>query len=151
MSRLKTVERDTLPFEQRRFHDAVKAIRRRPISGPFIVLMNSSPDLAARFAHLGHYFHARAAGVADTLIAAIEIDQRPSALGAHEKALFDFCQQLLRGNHHVDDATYQAAVDQFGVPNTVQIAATVGYIMMMSVIVNALDIVPVDDDSKPAL
>ena len=59
MSRLNTVERDSLPENQRRFHDAVKAIRRRSITGPFIVLMNSSPDLTARFAHLGHYFHAR--------------------------------------------------------------------------------------------
>ena len=36
MSRLNTVERDSLPENQRRFHDAVKAIRRRPITGPFM-------------------------------------------------------------------------------------------------------------------
>ncbi len=59
MSRLSDVPRERLPEEQRRFYDAVKSIRRRPVSGPFIVLMNSSPDLAARFAHLGHYFHSR--------------------------------------------------------------------------------------------
>lgn len=59
MARLSMVQREQLPEDQRRFHDAVKAIRGRPISGPFITLLNSSPDLAARFAHLGHYFHAR--------------------------------------------------------------------------------------------
>ncbi len=64
--RLSTVTREQLPEDQRRFHDAVKAIRRRPISGPFIVTMNSSPDLASRFAHLGHYFHSR--GQADESI-----------------------------------------------------------------------------------
>ena len=53
------VQREQLPEDQRRFYDAVKAIRRRPISGPFITLLNSSPDLTARYAHLGHYFHAR--------------------------------------------------------------------------------------------
>lgn len=62
MARLSAIERDALPEDQRRFHDAVKAIRRNPISGPFIVTMNSSPDLAARIAHLGHYFHARGQG-----------------------------------------------------------------------------------------
>lgn len=59
MSRLAMVEREQLPESERRFYDAVKAIRRRPVSGPFIVTLNSSPDLASRFAHLGHYFHSR--------------------------------------------------------------------------------------------
>ena len=69
--RLSTVTREQLPEDQRRFHDAVRAIRRRPISGPFIVTMNSSPDLAARFAHLGHYFHSR--GQADESILALRV------------------------------------------------------------------------------
>ncbi len=64
--RLSTVTREQLPEDQRRFFDAVGAIRRRPVSGPFIVTLNSSPDLASRFAHLGHYFHAR--GQADESI-----------------------------------------------------------------------------------
>jgi 4-carboxymuconolactone decarboxylase len=67
--RLAAVERESLPPDERRFFDAVHAIRRRPISGPFIVLMNASPDLAARFAQLGHYFHAR--GQADESIVPI--------------------------------------------------------------------------------
>jgi 4-carboxymuconolactone decarboxylase len=69
--RLSTVTREQLPEDQRRFHDAVKAIRRRPISGPFIVTMNSSPDLATRFAHLGHYFHSR--GQADESILSLRV------------------------------------------------------------------------------
>lgn len=64
--RLSTVTREQLPEDQRRFFDAVGAIRRRPVSGPFIVTLNSSPDLASRFAHLGHYFHSR--GQADESI-----------------------------------------------------------------------------------
>ncbi len=54
------VQRDELPEDQRRFYDAVKAIRGRPISGPFITLMNSSPDLTARYAHLS--LHQKAFG-----------------------------------------------------------------------------------------
>lgn len=65
------VQREQLPDDQRRFHDAVKAIRGRPISGPFITLMNSSPDLTARYAHLGHYFHAR--GQADESILSLRV------------------------------------------------------------------------------
>ncbi len=81
MNRLHAVERDTLPADQRRFHDAVKAIRRRPITGPFIVLMNSSPDLAARFAQLGHYFHAR--GQADESVLNMRVRGFASLIGAH--------------------------------------------------------------------
>src|SRR6185503_19418660 len=80
MARLGMVERDTLPEDERRFHDAVKAIRRRPISGPFIVTINSSPDLAARFAHLGHYFHAR--GQADESIVSIHVRSFISLIGS---------------------------------------------------------------------
>ena len=65
------VQRDELPEDQRRFYEAVKAIRRRPISGPFITLMNSSPDLTARYAHLGHYFHSR--GQADESILSLRV------------------------------------------------------------------------------
>lgn len=74
------VERDALPADQRRFYDAVKALRRRPISGPFIVTMNSSPDLASRFAHLGHYFHAR--GQADESIVPLRVRGFIALLGA---------------------------------------------------------------------
>ncbi|HEX6005265.1 MAG TPA: hypothetical protein VFZ14_14865, partial [Burkholderiales bacterium] len=71
MSRISPVAREALPEHQRRFYDAVRAIRRRPISGPFIVTMASSPDLAARIAHLGHYFHSR--GQADESILPLRV------------------------------------------------------------------------------
>ncbi|NBR29835.1 MAG: hypothetical protein EBT83_15730, partial [Betaproteobacteria bacterium] len=74
------MERDSLPENQRRFHDAVRAIRRRPITGPFIVLMNSSPDLAARFAHLGHYFHSR--GQADESVLTMRVRGFASLIGS---------------------------------------------------------------------
>ena len=80
MARLGRLERAALPEAERRFYDAVQAIRRRPISGPFIVAMNSSPDLAARFAHLGHYFHAR--GQADESIVPIRVRAFISLLGS---------------------------------------------------------------------
>ncbi len=78
--RLHAIERDALPPDQRRFYDAVQAIRRRPVSGPFIVLMNSSPDLAARFAHLGHYFHSR--GQADESVLSMRVRGFASLVGS---------------------------------------------------------------------
>ncbi len=66
MARLSMIQRGELPADQRRFYDAVKAIRRMSVTGPFITFLNSSPELAARVAHLGNYFHAR--GQADESI-----------------------------------------------------------------------------------
>jgi 4-carboxymuconolactone decarboxylase len=65
------IDREQLPEDQRRFHDAVRTIRLGSITGPFITLLNSSPDLAARVAHLGHYFHAR--GQADESILSVKV------------------------------------------------------------------------------
>jgi 4-carboxymuconolactone decarboxylase len=80
MARVSMIEREALPPDQRRFHDAVKAIRRNPISGPFIVLMNSSPDLCTRYAQLGHYFHARGQG--DESILSMRVRTFIAMLGA---------------------------------------------------------------------
>jgi 4-carboxymuconolactone decarboxylase len=80
VGRVSKIDRESLSRDERRFFDAVAAIRRRPISGPFIVLMNSSPDLAARFAHLGHYFHAR--GQADESVVPIRARSFISLIGS---------------------------------------------------------------------
>ena len=112
--------------------------------------------IAARELDCNYAWHAgvdaaRAAGVGDGLIAGLENGKLATDITGAEKALFDFCHQLLRGNHHVSETTYRAAVDHFGMPATVQIAATIGYIVMLSLVANAFDVAPPGDDSRPAL
>jgi len=80
LARLSALTRESLPEDERRFFDAVRWIRRRPISGPFIVSINSSADLAARIAHLGHYFHAR--GQADESILSMRVRTFVSVIGS---------------------------------------------------------------------
>jgi hypothetical protein len=94
---------------------------------------------------------AHAAGIGAELIASIESGRAPPGLAAGDTLLFDFCYQLLRDNHHVSDTVYQAVIAEFGTAATVQIAATVGYIVMLGVVANAFDIAPPPDDSQPAL
>jgi 4-carboxymuconolactone decarboxylase len=176
--RLSPVAREQLPEDQRRFFDAVRAIRRRPISGPFIVTMNSSPDLASRFAHLGHYFHARGqadesilsarvrtfialvgsrllnvpyewnawvgwaleAGVPQETADAIREGREPAHLTPEERLARDVCTQLAGGNHHVSDATHQAALAQFGAQGLVELVVCFGYFMMIAFPLNAFEI-----------
>ena len=94
---------------------------------------------------------ARRAGLDDELIATIESDRGFARVPPANRLLCEFCCQLLRGNHHVDDGTHRSMIAAFGTAATVQIAATVGYIVMMSVIVNALNVAPAPDDGRPAL
>ena len=94
---------------------------------------------------------ARTAGVGAGLIAALEDDRAPAGAAPAEKLLFEFCRQLLRDNHHVGDTTYQAMIVEFGTAATVQIAATIGYIVMLGLVANAFDIAPPPDDQRPAL
>lgn len=94
---------------------------------------------------------ARATGISNELIDALENGKSLDLVAGEHRVLFDFCHQLLRGNHHVIENTYQKAVNQYGAPLTVQIAATLGYIVMISFVANAFDIPSMDDDSGPAL
>ena len=178
--------RDQLPLEERRFFDAVKAIRRHPISGPFIVLMNSSPDLATRFAHLGHYFHAR--GQADESILPIRVRTFMAAIGSRtlnaayewsawitwaidagvpqetvdairerrpltgltdeDVLVLDFCSQLVSGNHRVSDAVFDRARDHFGVQQLVELVGTLGYFAMIAYPLNAFEMQMTEEQKK---
>jgi 4-carboxymuconolactone decarboxylase len=101
------IQREALPADQRRFHDAVREIRRSPISGPFIVLLNSSPDLATRVAHLGHYFHAR--GQVDESIVPMRVRGFIAAVGARAlDGAYEWCAWI---NWALEAGVTQATVD----------------------------------------
>lgn len=185
MSRLSAVARDQLPAQQRRFYDAVQAIRRRPVSGPFIVLMNSSPDLAARFAHLGHYFHSRGqadesvlplrvrafvslagsraldapyewaawvnwaleAGIARETVDAIREGRTPK-LNAEEQLIAAFCAELVSGDHRLGQATFDAVLERFGSRGVVELVMTLGYFAMIALPLNAFEMTMTDAQKK---
>jgi len=99
----------------------------------------------------GSVRHARRADIPEALIDAIR-DRKPlTGMSSEQELLVAFCHQLLRGNHHVDDATYRAAVGHFGVAATVQIATTIGYFVMWGFVLNAFEVEPVAAASDPFL
>lgn len=95
--------------------------------------------------------HARQAGIQEALIDAIR-DRKPLAgLTKEQELLVAFCHQLLRGNHRVGDAAYRAAVEHFGVAAAVQIAATIGYFVMLAFVLNAFEVDPKAAEAEPFL
>ena len=116
-----------------------------------LVWLVTAREFDCKYAWLASVAHARTAGLPQTLIDAIRHGASVSAVTDEQATTIAFCRELMRGNHHVCDATYNAAVKHFGVPATIQIAATLGYFAMMCCVANAFELPPEADDSKPAL
>jgi 4-carboxymuconolactone decarboxylase len=116
-----------------------------------LVWLVTAREFDCEYAWAGSVPHARAAGLPQALIDALERGQTPTGATEPQATAIAFCRELTRGNHHVCDATYNAAVKHFGVPATIQIAATLGYLAMMCCAANAFELPPQSDDSKPAL
>jgi 4-carboxymuconolactone decarboxylase len=116
-----------------------------------LVWLITAREFDCEYAWADSVHHARANGLPPALIDALQRGEAPAAVSEEQATAIAFCQELMRGNHHICDATYNRAVKQFGVPVTIQIAATLGYFAMMCCVANTFELAPQTDDSKPAL
>ena len=116
-----------------------------------LVWLVTAREFDCEYAWQGSVHHAPTAGLPQTLIDALRCGETPSDLAEPQATVVAFCHELMRGNHHVCDATYAAAVKHFGVPATIQIAATLGYFAMMCCVANTFELPPQSGDGKPAL
>ena len=116
-----------------------------------LVWLVTAREFDCEYAWQGSVHHAPTAGLPQTLIDALRRGETPSDLAEPQATVVAFCHELMRGNHHVCDATYAAAVKHFGVPATIQIAATLGYFAMMCCVANTFELPPQSGDGKPAL
>ncbi|MDB5875118.1 MAG: hypothetical protein JWQ07_4560 [Ramlibacter sp.] len=88
-----------------------------------------------QFEWLMHAPLALNAGVAETTIEALRAGARPKGLPADEETALDFAAELLN-THGTSEPTYLAALAQFGEPGVVELAALVGYFVMVSWLMN---------------
>ena len=98
------------------------------------------------------YVHKQAAlqaGLNPAIAAAIADGKRPASMKPDEQALYDFCDELLK-TKHVSDATFQAAIKQFGEKGVVDLVGVTGYYQMVSALLN-VDRYPLPADAKPEL
>ena len=66
-----------------------------------------------------------------------------------ESALYDFCTEI-HGNHAVSDATYKAALEQFGERGVVELTGLIGHYTTVSMTLNAFE-VPLPEGAEAPL
>lgn len=75
-------------------------------------------------------------GIATETLAAIERNERPSALPDDEALVFDFCTELQR-TQQVSDTTWARAIALLGEQGTVDLLGLAGYYAMLAMVMNA--------------
>jgi len=102
--------------------------------------------------HFEWYAHKRAAlaaGLDAAIVDAVASGSRPERMSAAERALYDFCRQLLETGR-VDTPAFDAAVEAFGERGVVDAITTVGYYSLVSMFLN-VDEYPLPDGVEPEL
>ena len=91
---------------------------------------------------------ARKAGLDENLIASIRQAQMPKAMGKEESLVHAFCLQA-HTTGHVDDATFAAARDLFGLEGVLELLALNGYYSMMAMVLNSSGIPLPEGETAP--
>ena len=75
------------------------------------------------------------AGVSPQAVDSLAQGRRPEAMANDEAIAYAFCEELLR-TKGISDATYRAAVDQFGERGVVDMLGVIGYFTIMCMVLN---------------
>jgi 4-carboxymuconolactone decarboxylase len=84
---------------------------------------------------------ARKAGLEERIIEAIGKAKLPEGMGKEESLVHAFCLQA-HTTGRVDDATFAAARERFGLDGVLELLALNGYYSMMAMVLNSSGIVP---------
>jgi 4-carboxymuconolactone decarboxylase len=87
---------------------------------------------------------ARRNGVRPEAIDAIKYRRAPEGLVGDELLVWTFTTELLRNNHRVSEATWEAAVERFGMKPLTDLIGAIGYFAYIAVAMNAFEV-----DTRP--
>jgi len=104
---------------------------------------------SCQFEWFMHEKLARKAGLEERIIEAIARAQMPKDLGREESLVHAFCLQA-HTTGRVDDATFAAAKELFGLDGVLELLALNGYYSMMAMVLNSSGI-PLPEGAAPPL
>jgi len=90
------------------------------------------------------------AGVTAQTVESLAKGRRPDSMARDEALAYDFCDELLR-TKGVSDATYRAAVDQFGEAGVIDMLGVLGYFTTVSMALNVAHTPALEDAGIAAL
>ena len=113
-------------------------------------LLIAARHFDAQYSWNAHHKKAIEAGVSATSIAELASNQVPHFAHADEQLLYTLATQIL-GDHFVDHATFDAALDEWGEAGLVDIIGCLGNFSMLAMLLNTfqVDLKPGDPEPFP--
>lgn len=113
-----------------------------------MAILITAREWTAQYEWFAHYPLALKGGLDPKVADAIAADQRPAHMKPDETALYDLATELYR-NKAVSNATFQAAVAQFGEAGIMDAIAIMGYYDLVSMTLITMQAAPPNDSVKP--
>jgi 4-carboxymuconolactone decarboxylase len=111
-----------------------------------LAIMLTARQWSSQWIWRGHYRAAVRGGLDPSVGADIAAGKRPDKLKADETILYNYAQEMY-GDKSVSDATYAAALKQFGEKGLVDLVATMGYYDTVAMtLITAKAVAPKEDD-----
>ena len=115
-----------------------------------LIVLTAARAMDCQYFWNAHGPTGRKAGLSDALVDALR-DNRPlPTMSLDEAAVVNYGMELLK-THTVSEATFQAALDQFGAKGLAEITALMGYYAMLAFVINAFAIDLPEQRTEPLL
>jgi 4-carboxymuconolactone decarboxylase len=112
-----------------------------------LIVLITVRHASAAYAWAVHEPLALKAGVAADVVKAIHDKRKPPFVKSDETAIYEAVSELLNTNK-IGDAAFQALIQQFGLPNAIEVITCVGLYCMIGSVINAFE-VPTANGEKP--
>ena len=170
MARLSNISREELKPEDQKYYDEISGSRgsvRGPYgillhspdlaarvahTGAFVrydfdipeslketVIITTAREIKSQYEFSAHARLARQAGVSEATIKAIADGSAPANLSGDEELVVRYTQQLLR-DHKVNDATFNAVQEKFGVEGTLNMTVLIGHYLLVGQVLAAFEV-----------
>ena len=103
------------------------------------VILTTAREIKSQYEFTAHARLARPAGTPESTIKALANGTAPAGLSGDEELVVRYTQQLLR-DHKINDETYQAVVNRFGVQGTVDLTGLIGHYLLVGQILAAFEV-----------
>ena len=92
-----------------------------------------------QYAWSSHAPPAETAGIAPEIVAAIRDNRTPDFKRDDERVVYEVATEIM-GTKELSQATYDRAIEQFGLEGTVDLVSTVGYYAMVGIFLKSFDV-----------